>query len=178
MAACSNDVVGRPPLSDSGSEAAFGLISRWSHNCIQEHHLGRQTLSAFEIDGKMEPLLPRRVIDIHRANPRVLDTATSAGPHRGHYAALSHCWGQSPPLITTKSNFSDRLAAISFRSMPRTFQDAVTVAQRMGLSYIWIDSLCRVQDSLEDWMPESERWEPYTSLRALLLLQLEPPMVL
>lgn len=101
-------------------------------------------------------MLTRRVLNVRGENPQLLDTALSDGPHHGHYAALSHCWGHSPPLIT-KSNFLDRLAGISFKSMPRTFQNAVTVAQRLGCSYNWIDSLCIVQDSPEDWMSESKK---------------------
>ncbi len=39
--------------------------------------------------------------------------------------------------------------------LTRTFQDAVDVCRRLDVGYIWIDSLCIVQDSKEDWDAES-----------------------
>ncbi|KAH8600698.1 heterokaryon incompatibility protein-domain-containing protein, partial [Bisporella sp. PMI_857] len=39
--------------------------------------------------------------------------------------------------------------------LPKTFQDTILVAQRLNISYIWIDSLCIIQDSAEDWQAES-----------------------
>lgn len=39
--------------------------------------------------------------------------------------------------------------------MPRTFQDLVTVAHHFGIRYIWIASLCIIQDSTEDWEREA-----------------------
>jgi hypothetical protein len=44
---------------------------------------------------------------------------------------------------------------ISWESIPRTFQDAITFARHLGLAYIWIDSLCIVQDDLMDWQEQS-----------------------
>src|ERR1700733_13241267 len=101
LVALSNDVIGRPSLIDSGSDKAFDLIQRWLNECIQDHDLCRQTLTSSLIDEVVEPLLPRRVLDVSGENPRLLDTALTTMPHRGYYVALSHCWGQSPSLITT-----------------------------------------------------------------------------
>lgn len=36
------------------------------------------------------------------------------------------------------------------------FQDAVTITRRLGYRYLWIDSLCIIQDSYEDWKNESK----------------------
>ncbi|KAK1524235.1 uncharacterized protein CCOS01_09322 [Colletotrichum costaricense] len=40
-------------------------------------------------------------------------------------------------------------------SLSKTFQDAVLVTRRLGIKYIWIDSLCIIQDSKLDWETES-----------------------
>ena len=40
---------------------------------------------------------------------------------------------------------------IDSSSLPRTFQDTITVAQELDVSYIWIDSLCIIQDQEDDW---------------------------
>lgn len=39
--------------------------------------------------------------------------------------------------------------------MPRSFQDAVTIARELGLRFPWIDALCIIQDSKEDWKHEA-----------------------
>jgi hypothetical protein len=46
---------------------------------------------------------------------------------------------------------------IRFSELPQTFQDAVTIAKNLGIEYLWIDSLCIIQDSIEDWEHECSR---------------------
>ena len=37
------------------------------------------------------------------------------------------------------------------------FQDAISVTLELGYNFLWIDSLCIIQDSIEDWNIESNR---------------------
>jgi len=46
---------------------------------------------------------------------------------------------------------------ISFWELPATFRDAVTIMRFLGCRCLWIDSLCIVQDSAEDWQRESAK---------------------
>jgi hypothetical protein len=46
---------------------------------------------------------------------------------------------------------------IEYSSLPRTFQDAVLVARSLTIRYLWIDSLCIIQDDEKDWELESSR---------------------
>lgn len=39
--------------------------------------------------------------------------------------------------------------------MPKTFRDAVIVTRAVGLRYLWIDSLCIIQDDSNDWEVQS-----------------------
>ena len=39
--------------------------------------------------------------------------------------------------------------------LPKTFQDAIAITRKLEINYIWIDSLCIVQDDLQDWQTES-----------------------
>jgi hypothetical protein len=39
--------------------------------------------------------------------------------------------------------------------LPQTFQDAIHIAQRLGVNYLYIDSLYILQDSVEDWQREA-----------------------
>lgn len=71
------------------------------------------------------------------------------------YAALSYCWGGHLPLRTTRLNVDKHRDAISWTALPRTFQDAISVTRKLSISYIWIDSLCIIQDDTEDWEQEA-----------------------
>lgn len=46
---------------------------------------------------------------------------------------------------------------ISFDSLPKTFQDAVIICTTLDINYIWIDSLCILQDSPEDWAMQGSK---------------------
>ncbi|KAF2679720.1 HET-domain-containing protein, partial [Lentithecium fluviatile CBS 122367] len=71
------------------------------------------------------------------------------------YVALSHCWGKTRPLVTTTATLTDRLSGIPIADMPQTFRDAVSITRELRLEYLWIDSLCILQDSKDDWEKES-----------------------
>lgn len=73
------------------------------------------------------------------------------------WATLSHCWGGSTPLKTTMSTLSERQERIPLFMMPSTFRDAVIITRRLGIRHLWIDALCIIQDSKEDWDYEAAR---------------------
>jgi hypothetical protein len=58
-------------------------------------------------------------------------------------------------MRTTKETLSLYTKEISWECIPRTFQDAIVFTQNLGLAYIWIDSLCIVQDDLKDCQERS-----------------------
>lgn len=41
--------------------------------------------------------------------------------------------------------------------LPKTYRDAIEITQALGVKYVWIDSLCIVQDDVKDWEVESSR---------------------
>lgn len=73
------------------------------------------------------------------------------------YAALSHCWGREPFLRTLSSNIArhQRRGGIALARLPLTFREAIECTRGLGLRYLWIDSLCIVQDDPDDWQAES-----------------------
>ncbi|KAM0240238.1 hypothetical protein ACHAP5_007974 [Fusarium lateritium] len=74
------------------------------------------------------------------------------------YATLSHCWGRSNSAIVklTKANFGQFTSTgVALSSLSQTFRDAADVCRRLGIQYIWIDSLCIIQDDPQDWLQES-----------------------
>jgi hypothetical protein len=49
------------------------------------------------------------------------------------------------------------LKGVLISSRPDTLQDAITVARKLHLQYLWIDSLCIIQDSPTDMLEELRR---------------------
>ncbi|UNI16579.1 hypothetical protein JDV02_003005 [Purpureocillium takamizusanense] len=147
------DVLGRPQLSGPDGPDAFALITQWLQACRRDHSTCSTCLSGESIVESDAPPLPTRVLLIGKGHVRLVD----AQGQRGRYVTLSHCWGPSlkRPLRTTKGNYESHREGILWTSLPRTFQDAITVARKIGFDYIWIDSLCIVQDDQEDWLRES-----------------------
>ncbi|PVH69309.1 HET-domain-containing protein, partial [Cadophora sp. DSE1049] len=91
------------------------------------------------------------------------------------YAALSHCWGIVPTLTTTLTNLEALSRKITMAQIPRTFQDAIKISKRLGFEYLWIDSLCIIQDSEEDWLKESVKMIEYYRNAYLTISVLDSP---
>ena len=70
---------------------------------------------------------------------------------------LSHCWGAAFIKMLTKSSLADLKVGFAISSFPKTFRDAITVSRRFGVRYLWIDSLCILQDSdcIDDWQKKA-----------------------
>ena len=104
-----------------------------------------------------ERALPTRVVYVGHENcePYLYETHGEVAP----YTALSHCWGSvaAVDMITTTANLKDRMRSIPMATLPKTFADALLLTRELGHGYIWIDSLCIVQDNAEDWARESAR---------------------
>jgi hypothetical protein len=68
------------------------------------------------------------------------------------YLSLSHCWGSvRSKHLTTKDSLARNLHSIPVSELPRTFRDAIEVCRALEVRYLWIDSLCIVQDDHNDW---------------------------
>jgi hypothetical protein len=76
-------------------------------------------------------------------------------PREVQYATLSHCWGTAAHFTLTKANSKALRKSIPLESLSKTFQQACFLARRFGFDYIWIDSLCIIQDDDHDWQIES-----------------------
>ncbi|KAK0648111.1 heterokaryon incompatibility protein-domain-containing protein [Cercophora newfieldiana] len=92
-----------------------------------------------------------RVVELHKDAAASRDDAVE-------WLALSHCWGppSQGPTKTTTANLAQRLCRIPFSSLSQTFQDAVKTTKDLGYRYIWIDSLCIIQDDHHDWKREAK----------------------
>jgi hypothetical protein len=76
---------------------------------------------------------------------------------RGKYIALSYCWGISSSRILLTSNLADLKQEIPSDMMPACFKDAVLIAKRLNIPYLWVDTMCIVQNDRVDWEIESSK---------------------
>lgn len=97
-------------------------------------------------------LLPTRVlqIDAHGDTFTVRLGDFANGRVHGSYVALSYVWGTKPTLRLLRSNHQAFIEGINYDALPKTMQDAVRVASALGISSLWIDALCIVQDDAND----------------------------
>lgn len=109
--------------------------------------------------GDGDAQLPTRILEISdgpdptTATVRLLETNGA----KGEYCALSHCWGppHKRPLRTVDANLAQHREDIPFAKLPKTFREAVLFTRSLGIRYLWIDSLCIIQDDPEDWAREA-----------------------
>ncbi|KAF4499963.1 HET-domain containing protein [Fusarium agapanthi] len=72
------------------------------------------------------------------------------------YAALSYRWGSLDAIWqTTTKNLGMRLTQFNIVELPKTLSDTVQVVRNLGLKWVWIDSLCIVQNDKDDWAREA-----------------------
>ncbi|PVH80857.1 HET-domain-containing protein, partial [Cadophora sp. DSE1049] len=63
--------------------------------------------------------------------------------------------GKEQIFRALEDNVTDLYEGIPLEELPQTFRDAITVCRAMNIGYVWIDSLCIIQDSEQDWAAEA-----------------------
>ncbi|KAH7079883.1 heterokaryon incompatibility protein-domain-containing protein [Paraphoma chrysanthemicola] len=145
------------PLLNSGSHEALAQIRQWLQNCRAKHRC-RSTISHRKLAEDELETLPTRIIDVAAfEDESKVQLVETTGQPKANWVALSHCWGheKNHPLKTTRANLSQHLDSITMSSLPKTFRDAVVATRRLGFRYLWVDSICIVQDDEQDWHRES-----------------------
>jgi hypothetical protein len=59
--------------------------------------------------------------------------------------------------MCTKDTVGRFQGGIPLNELSKTVQDAIYLAQKLGIPYLWVDSLCIVQDDKQDWLEEAPR---------------------
>ncbi|KAI0836505.1 HET-domain-containing protein [Hypoxylon sp. FL0890] len=134
--------------ADTGCSKYLSQMKGWVDSCNQKHGICKSHLN--------NDYLPTRVLDVSRES----DTIFLYEPNendQGPYLALSHCWGGTVPIMTKMKTLESFKAGIAIESFPKTFQDAISVTRQLQCRYLWIDSLCIIQDNVEDWRYEASR---------------------
>ncbi|EWG35949.1 hypothetical protein FVEG_00129 [Fusarium verticillioides 7600] len=133
---------------DVNSSETWDMIRSWIGDCINDHE-------DCKVESEDRPF-PSRLVSVgdEDIEPHLFITNPD---DNGRYIALSHCWGDTMPLKTTKASFTEFCHSISFARFPKTFQEAIIVCRKLNIEYLWIDSLCIIQDDEHDWAVESPK---------------------
>ncbi|KAI0813430.1 hypothetical protein GGR55DRAFT_703415 [Xylaria sp. FL0064] len=147
--------IGLADLFEATSPQRFQLLREWIRLCDETHEC-----TSIQKETRTSAKMPTRVIDVGLIdNPR-LRLIEPSKSWMEKYIALSHCWGKTPEhlsLVTKKSNVARLKDGFNVNELPKTFQDAVRTARALGIRYLWIDSLCIIQDDKKDWETEAKK---------------------
>lgn len=146
------DAVSFPHLeSETSSPSTLDLVHEWYLSCRAKHSRCSRL-----VGGK--PWYPARLLDIGvdgEAEWKLYTPSENAFPPPS-YMTLSYRWSSSPSVLLLKSNIKKFCRGMFIQDLPRTFRHAIFLARRFSVRYLWIDALCILQDSQEDWERESE----------------------
>ncbi|RFN45535.1 transcription factor [Fusarium flagelliforme] len=127
-----------------GSWIDLDIVKEWPLRCDRLH--GEK---CNETVGTVPPFKPRLLIDV------VQGCVTECKEESPRFLTLSYTWGRSKNFRITKANVdemkqpgvltSDAVAS----KLPRTILDAIKLTNALGERWLWIDSLCIVQDDDE-----------------------------
>ncbi|EXJ56298.1 uncharacterized protein A1O5_12565 [Cladophialophora psammophila CBS 110553] len=119
--------------------ANLSLFQRWKEACQNIH--GSKCSQIFRGTPKISP----RVIDVHQrclVQAREIDT----------WVCLSYVWGTTNTTRLLQSNLHTLLTpgSLSATVLPPIVEDALQVTRGLGEQYLWVDSLCIMQDHAAD----------------------------
>ncbi|KAF2647443.1 HET-domain-containing protein [Lophiostoma macrostomum CBS 122681] len=136
------------PYGDTSSNQSLQHALNWIRECRRSHRSCGQ--------GSVQRL-PTRVLDVSGSVVRLFH----GNGESARYACLSHCWGDQQFILrTTTANLDEFCEHIPTHLIPKTFSDAISFTRSLGLHYLWVDSLCIIQDDQSipsDWQKESAK---------------------
>jgi hypothetical protein len=128
------------------SEASYDQTRQWLQYCYSHHEHCATSKTHF---------IPTRVIDVGGLDgvPRLVEL----NGHSSHYAALSYCWGGDQSVMAECGNINEFFTQLPVSKLQPTLKDAIWTTRELGLQFLWIDSLCIIQDSKDDKIKELSR---------------------
>ncbi|KAL7943716.1 HET domain-containing protein [Trichoderma barbatum] len=159
------------PSGNTASEEAFKKATTWFRECNDTHG----DCSAGEI-----PEMPDRVLDIAAEDTTSGVKLVRTNGTRARYACLSHRWGKETSQAT-KQNVDALCGEVPWDYLSPTYQDSITFLRKFSkwhqeqygeeIRYIWIDSLCIIQDSKSDWKKHSLKMSDIYSNSSITLVE-------
>ncbi|KAI1177775.1 heterokaryon incompatibility protein-domain-containing protein [Nemania sp. FL0916] len=159
------DIKGRPTHVDMTPQTCAQLLKVWVGSCEKGHQSRdnpvetvHECLSSWKPAGKR---LPTRLLEITPGlatqAPTVRLVQSRSLPETTKYVTLSYRWGGDVPCKTTNELLEAYTKQVPFERLPKTIRDAILLVCELEIKYIWIDSLCIIQNNSDDWEEEAGR---------------------
>ncbi|KAI0551322.1 heterokaryon incompatibility protein-domain-containing protein [Xylaria curta] len=123
-------------------------IEFWLRDCMRTH----DKCKIPPLSSTTGSQWPTRLLQVDDTGVRL---KCNPDPDKDKYLTLSHMWGSHKHLFLTSNVLNDFKIQIPTEDLSRVHLDAMKLAKTMGYNFIWIDSLCIIQDSREDWEREA-----------------------
>jgi hypothetical protein len=160
-AALHRNISGRYLGQDPNSLEVYNTAKNWLTAC-SAHTKCNETVSGSSHIDAHNSLLPTRCIEISKTDGELYLRETE--DMHGAYITLTHRWNAGTEKCkTTTSNYAERLLGHNLDELPQLFKDVLAIAQKLGVYFVWIDSLCIVQygDDGADWRREAPKMAQY-----------------
>ncbi|KAI0179667.1 heterokaryon incompatibility protein-domain-containing protein [Hypoxylon sp. FL1284] len=137
-------ITSRPIAIDPASKETFAKLRENLESCLRTegiHTSCKDTVGSY---------VPSRLLKLEASSqgPPKVQLCSPDEPKR--YAVLSYCWGGDQAHKTTSATLTANYVDIRWDSLPLSIQDAIKVTLNIDLEYIWVDSICIVQDDDKD----------------------------
>ncbi|KAF2728080.1 HET-domain-containing protein, partial [Polyplosphaeria fusca] len=115
-------------------------LRRWIRTCRESHGTPHRK-SYFHSPVHPTEIPGFKVINVHQECLSRLEADND-------YLTLSYVWGGKNDVLTTKARLDGFSTEGAFKQvvLPKTIRDAIDLTKELGYTYLWIDSLCIVQD--------------------------------
>ncbi|KAI0533722.1 heterokaryon incompatibility protein-domain-containing protein [Xylaria digitata] len=132
----------------SATQIDFNKVRRWLWTCTIHHRLHCWNFDADpEARSLFSELRTIRFIDVNKGYLVERHSLCS-------YVCLSYVWGNVTSFRLSKANKSRFMRPGALMDvwdlLPKTIRDAVVVVRMLGEKYLWVDSLCLVQNDPQD----------------------------
>lgn len=143
---------GAPKSTDSAS------ILEWARREVKSCEKNHENCQNFFVRSEQTRFRPKRLLDVgDSTNVRLVETSELSAAETVEYVALSHCWGKNGiSHILKVENLADLKTSIEVTQLAKNFQHAISITRGMSVRYLWIDSLCIIQNSIEDLQCETD----------------------
>ncbi|VUC22945.1 unnamed protein product [Clonostachys rosea] len=125
--------------TSTGDEATWDKIQNWLHDCLDHHESCNQPTS----------YLPPRLLRLNKPTGTFHILNGNTITPGAQYITLSHSFTQTNFQLT-QSTLASLSESQPLSALPLAYRDTFTIVDRLGLSYLWIDQLCVLQDDQSD----------------------------
>jgi hypothetical protein len=132
------------------------ILKNWMRFC--EHQHGEQCAAPIRVVTRRYNRERQLILVDTQQQSLVLDMSSS----QQRYIALSYLWGGVTALQTTNKNIQElQVAGVLSKEnakLPQTMRDTMVLVSSIGERYLWIDSLCIIQDDVKNKQYTSPKW--------------------